>query len=71
MLVLALTLQGHTQTHTSSAAGSDWKWHLGFVSLRVSDKNTDYAEGLPEGGRENGGTRQKRGGREVCCVYCC
>lgn len=37
-----------SQKYTSPTNSSDFKWHLGFVSLRVSDKNTDYAEWLPE-----------------------
>lgn len=34
--------QLHTDEHTSPAAGSNFNWYLGFVSLRVLDKETAY-----------------------------
>lgn len=57
------TLGSHTQAHTLSAAGSDCERHLGFVSLRVLDKNADYAVRLPERGNNRGQMRLGRGER--------
>lgn len=42
--IVSNTLRSLAQTNTSSVAGGDRKWHLGFVCLRVLDKNKDYAE---------------------------
>lgn len=42
--IVSNTLGSLARTNTSSVAGGDCKWHLGFVFLRVLDKNRDYAE---------------------------